>query len=124
MEGEKKRKRGENGELKIRDRLKKEGETVTERENNEAVVPQPSEEEVEEFFTILRRMNVAVKYFEKTGTSISDVNGGVDGLSNNLKAFEKAGTTVVDSVKIDEEKSLGIGNGRGLDLNAIPEAES
>lgn len=118
MEGEKKRKRGENGELKGR---KKEGETVTERENNEAVAPQPSEEEVEEFFTILRRMHVAVKYFEKTGTSIRDVNSGNGhGLRNN-NIMEKKATAVVE---IDEKKSLGIGNAGGLDLNSIPEAES
>lgn len=113
MEGEKKRKRGENGELKGRDRRMKEGGTVREREDEAMAPQQPSEEEVEEFFTILRRMHVAVKYFEKAGTSISDVNG--DGLSNIKKA------AVVDS---DEKKSPVFGNGGGLDLNAIPEAES
>lgn len=122
MEGEKKRKRGANGERNGGDRRKKEVEEtvlpdVDLEDEAVATTTQPSEEEVEEFFTILRRMHVAVKYFEKTGTNISDVNGG------GLKLMASEKSAVDDGVKIDKKKSVGVETG-GLDLNVIPEADS
>ncbi|CAN4088855.1 unnamed protein product [Withania somnifera] len=69
MDRQKKRKRTLNGG----DRSKHETET-SEKENIaiSPPLPPPSEAEVDEFFAILRRMNVAVKYLQKS-SQIDDV---------------------------------------------------
>lgn len=106
MESEKKRKGGDHGGSGERRR----------RKEAEDEVAQPSEEEVEEFFTILRRMHVAVKYFEKAGSNINEVNG--DG--RKVKELAEDG---VNGVQIGGKRERVVENG-GLDLNVIPEAES
>ncbi|KAL3529335.1 hypothetical protein ACH5RR_008657 [Cinchona calisaya] len=103
MEDEKKRKRADDHGGGGERRRRKEGAEAA------AAAAQPSEEEVEEFFTILRKMHVAVKYFEKGRSNISnvnEVNGGVDG------------------VKIGGGKRDVVVENGGLDLNAVPEAGS
>ncbi|KAL8509921.1 hypothetical protein ACS0TY_016949 [Phlomoides rotata] len=102
--GKGKRKRAEKVETsRTGDQMKgKEEEVVAE------AAPPPTEEEVDEFFAILRRMRVAVKYFEKEGIN-SKVAGG-ETLPTVEVAADAGGKTVVM-------------NG-GLDLNAVPEAES
>ncbi|EYU45449.1 hypothetical protein ABFS82_09G052100 [Erythranthe guttata] len=77
-----------------------------ERESAAAVVvPSPTEEEVDEFFSILRRMRLAANYFHKGNFSTKD--GGSNGRQDT-------------PIAVDGSKSVA---GTGLDLNAVPEAE-
>ncbi|KAJ8774523.1 hypothetical protein K2173_016969 [Erythroxylum novogranatense] len=98
MEGEK-RKLGDVGEM--------EGKKL--READEGA----TEEEVDEFFAIIRRIHVAVKYFENSmggkkwresfeKEGFKEVNGGVDG--------EKK-----EDVSVDENS--------GFDLNLVPQSK-
>ncbi|KAI3463856.1 hypothetical protein Pfo_020519 [Paulownia fortunei] len=90
---ERKRKRVEKGEAVRADarmRIKEKAE----------VSPPPSEEEVDEFFAILRRMRVAVKYFEKRSSNCEGGDGGLQAAAD------------------------GGGERAALDLNAVPEPES
>ncbi|XP_055826973.1 uncharacterized protein LOC129895302 [Solanum dulcamara] len=64
MDRQKKRKRTENGGANGVDRSRHERESAV-KENSAVSTPPPSEAEVDEFFAILRRMNVAVKYLQK-----------------------------------------------------------
>ncbi|WCJ21972.1 hypothetical protein M5689_004082 [Euphorbia peplus] len=79
-----------------------------------------TEEQVEEFFAILRRMQVAVKYFEKENGEgwraalEAEVGGGCDG---GDKA-EETQIGVEDKRPIVEEETVI------LDLNSIPAAET
>ncbi|XP_073038279.1 uncharacterized protein [Primulina eburnea] len=82
---------------------------VKEEIEEEVPPPQPTEQEVDEFFTILRRMRVAVKYFK---------NGGA---SYNSNAAESApGPAVLAEVA----EGGGRAERRGFDLNSVPDAES
>ncbi|CAL5374326.1 unnamed protein product [Camellia sinensis] len=85
-----------------------------------AVEAAPTEEEVEEFFAILRRMHVAVKYFENSGgDGVRKVKGRWGAA---LEAEVKA---AADGVKAAEESVVnGVRENGVLDLNAVPEAES
>ncbi|KAE9463952.1 hypothetical protein C3L33_04197, partial [Rhododendron williamsianum] len=94
MEGEKKRKRAEDDEAGGGRR--KEMREVEGEGEGQAM---PTDEEVDEFFAILRRMQVAVKYFKKGG--------------GNAAAGQERSPCGVQQKK----------NG-ALDLNAVPEAES
>ncbi|CAK9186617.1 unnamed protein product [Ilex paraguariensis] len=112
MEGENKRKRtAENGQVNCISEGEKE-ERELEGEKPEAA---PTEEEVDEFFAILRRMHVAVKYFEKGNTG----NGNGDG----RKLTEMLATEIDDVQMNDKNVDGGSVNGL-LDLNAVPEDES
>ncbi|GFZ12215.1 hypothetical protein Acr_23g0006000 [Actinidia rufa] len=103
MVGEKKRKRTEDGN----GRMKK----------AEAA---PPDEEVEEFFAILRRMHVAVQYFEKVNG-----NGKVDGRKlTGRTAIEAEALARTDGVKAGEESVSGARKNGVLDLNAVPEDDS
>ncbi|XP_057472482.1 protein NIM1-INTERACTING 2-like [Actinidia eriantha] len=103
MVGEKKRKRTEDGN----GRMKK----------AEAA---PPDEEVEEFFAILRRMHVAIQYFEKVNG-----NGKVDGRKlTGRTAIEAEALAMTDGVKAGEESISGARKNGVLDLNAVPEDES
>ncbi|KAI3799732.1 hypothetical protein L1987_35032 [Smallanthus sonchifolius] len=83
---------------------KKERETKgKEVENDRVVVPPPTEDEVDEFFAILRRMREAVKYFEKD----KDVVGKS---SDPPREAEDGGVCV--------KKRTGVA---ALDLNTVPE---
>lgn len=122
MEREKKRKRADHhhhvqvngGERRRKEESEAEAAAAAAAEETEQA--QPTEEEVEEFFSILRRMNVAVRYFEKSGGSVGNVNG--DG--RKMTALEG---TIADGVKIEGASKAGVGR-TGLDLNEVPEAES
>lgn len=69
MEVEKRKKRAirEHLEEDKREKLKKLKEKEAGGGGRDSGVAVPSEEEVEEFFAILRRMKVAVKYFDERG---------------------------------------------------------
>ncbi|KAL7223253.1 hypothetical protein ACSBR1_024835 [Camellia fascicularis] len=85
-----------------------------------AVEAAPMEEEVEEFFAILRRMHVAVKYFENVGgDGVRKVKGRWGA------ALETEVKAAADGVKAAEESVVnGVRENGVLDLNAVPEAES
>lgn len=133
MEEEKKRKRAEDhgggGESRRRSKKK---EAVEEVEEDEVAVaaaaaePQPSDEEVEEFYTILRRMRVAIEYFEKSGSyngNITTTN--INGVSGDGRKITELGEDGVDGGKIGSEKHVVVVENRKgvLDLNVAPEAE-
>ncbi|GKV23543.1 hypothetical protein SLEP1_g33253 [Rubroshorea leprosula] len=78
-----------------------------------------SEDEVEEFFAILKRMKVAMNYFEKAG-------------GKDWRSAVEAEVVVTEE---EEEKELGVekkgeaveveeSGGGLLDLNAVPEEKS
>ncbi|KAL2242985.1 uncharacterized protein LOC105158035 [Sesamum indicum] len=103
MKGEKrKRKREEKAATVPDDRTKQEEQA------EEVVEPPPTEEEVEEFFAILRRMRVAVKYFKKDASNSKD--GGDRAQNQAVDGAELGGKRVAENI--------------GLDLNAVPAAES
>ncbi|XP_058192195.1 protein NIM1-INTERACTING 2-like [Rhododendron vialii] len=116
MEGEKKRKRAEDdqvggGRRKEMREVEAEGEAM------------PTDEEVDEFFAILRRMQVAVKYFKKGGRNAAAGRKWTGRWATELEAEVLAG---VNGGKAAEERSAcGVQKKNGaLDLNAVPEAES
>lgn len=84
MDDQKKRKRTESGGDRRRH-----GREGALKENN-AVSPPPSEAEVDEFFAILRRMNVAVKYLQKN-TRIDDLPGCRKRVSLDLNTLPENG---------------------------------
>lgn len=116
MEGEKKRKKAADGEAGGGgSRRRKEREA-------KAAEPMPTDEEVDEFFAILRRMHVAVKYFEK-GRGNAAGRELTGRWATALEAEVLAG--VNGTVKAAEESVCGARKNRAaLDLNAVPEAES
>lgn len=109
LEREKKRKRAEKAEAgKAGDQTRSEGrEPVEEVVAAAEASPPPTEEEVDEFFAILRRMRVAVKYFQK------------EALNGKSGSNEPQSSTAVEAAAEDGGKRVA-----GLDLNAVPEAES
>lgn len=109
MEREKKRKRAEKAEArKAGDQIRSEGRVPVEEVVAAAEAsPPPTEEEVDEFFAILRRMRVAVKYFQK------------EALNGKSGGNEPQSSTAVEAAVEDGGKRVA-----GLDLNAVPEAES
>lgn len=111
MEGEKKRKRAED-----------DGRRKEMREAEAEAMP--TDEEVDEFFAILRRMQVAVKYFKKGGGNAAAGRKWTGrAWATELEAEVLAG---VNGGKAAEERSAcGVQKKNGaLDLNAVPEAES
>ncbi|XP_052175886.1 uncharacterized protein LOC127790411 [Diospyros lotus] len=101
MEAEKKRKRGEEGGEGARRK--------TERESKpEPEATTPTEEEVDEFFAILRRMHEAVTYFKN----------GKSGGASLLGSLEAEVLSDVNEVKAAEEAEMGV-----FDLNVAPAAE-
>ncbi|KAI8528692.1 hypothetical protein RHMOL_Rhmol12G0167500 [Rhododendron molle] len=123
MEGEKKRKRAAEGEAGGGggSRRRKEREAKAEAAAA-AAEPMPTDEEVDEFFAILRRMHVAAKYFEK-GRGNSAGRKLTGRWATALEAEVLAG--VNGAVKAAEESACGARKNRAaLDLNAVPEAES
>ncbi|OIT04552.1 PREDICTED: protein NIM1-INTERACTING 2-like [Nicotiana attenuata] len=118
MDGEKKRKRIENEEVNGGgDRSKHEMETAVKQEEEEeetVVLPPPSEAEVDEFFTILRRMHVAVKYLQKNSQIVPNVN-----VHGGKLTASPAGMN--STVVAGQRRTQGIVRKGGLDLNALPE---
>nr|XP_016484206.1 PREDICTED: uncharacterized protein LOC107804786 [Nicotiana tabacum] len=112
MDGEKKRKRTENNDVNGGDRSKHEIENVV-KEEETVVLPPPSEAEVDEFFAILRRMHVAVKYLQKNSQIVPNVNDHGSKLT--------ASPAGANSVLAGQRRTLGIVRNGGLDLNALPE---
>ncbi|XP_040998164.1 protein NIM1-INTERACTING 2-like [Juglans microcarpa x Juglans regia] len=78
-----------------------------------------TEEEVEEFFAILRQIHVAIRYFESTGKG----NGRLKLMAIDL---EGEGHEVVNGVQGEEQrkrKEEGIKENAGFDLNLDPVPE-
>ncbi|XP_059306648.1 uncharacterized protein LOC132058101 [Lycium ferocissimum] len=100
MEGEKKRKRTEKDDV-----TKHEVDIAVKEEEEETVVlPSPSEAEVDEFFAILRRMHVAVKYLQRSAQILP---ANVNAHGSTLTASPAGVAAVVRK--------------RGLDLNTLPD---
>ncbi|KAA8542699.1 hypothetical protein F0562_023802 [Nyssa sinensis] len=123
MDAEKKRKRGEISEVDGEGGRRKMEREVMNGEKAEAAAPAPTptEEEVDEFFAILRRMHVAVKYFERSngnGNSNSDGRKLTGCWSTALEAEVLGG---VEDVEAGEKRVEAKGV---LDLNVVPEAET
>lgn len=114
MEGERKRKRAaEKSQAGIGDRRTQEKEiTATETEEDVAgPLPPPSEAEVEEFFAILRRMHVAVKYFGKSARSPP-------------YATSDRCQLATPEIGVKPGENLVRNGGLELDLNSVPEMGS
>ena len=116
-----KRKRGDEKEREEGEEIKKVREEVG---KGEGVVP--SEEEVEEFFAILRRMKVAVKYFERGGNgegwraALGTEDGGV--VDDDEEEEEEEDKRDVMMMKKKKKKGHTREEESGiLDLNATPE---
>lgn len=85
---------------------------------NEATVnKEVTDGEVEEFFAILRRIRVAVKYFENCNA------GGGMAVKRWKPSFEKEDFLVEPEKKKEEEEEVGVEENKGLDLNVGLEAE-
>ncbi|EEF30764.1 uncharacterized protein LOC8285793 [Ricinus communis] len=92
-----------------------------ETDGKEVVGAPVDDDEVEEFFTILRRIHVAVKYFENNNNRSS---------KNNCKrwktrSFEKEVIEDVNSGRVElrwrkEKEESFVGENTGLDLNSDP----
>lgn len=118
--GKEKRKRGD--KESEQGRKKK----VRGREGKEEVVTVATEEEVEEFFAILRRMQEAAKYFGKGSGEgwraaveakvVEVIDGGGNNEEENM--IQSSGAEEVAAV-VEEEEENGV-----LDLNATPVVES
>lgn len=80
-----------------------------------------TDEEVEEFFAILRRIHVAVSYFKNNGHKVTELAG-----STRLRAIlEGESKEVVNATKGEEAKreEEGVEENVGFDLNADPDPE-
>ncbi|KAK4358323.1 hypothetical protein RND71_023933 [Anisodus tanguticus] len=112
MEVHQKRKYSHNGEIEVKKQIK------TEKNDGKSKETAVEDDEVEEFYAILRRIRVAMKYFEKRKYK----DGG--GVRKNLKAAQLWNPDlrtedikrVVDGVKEKER----VEDNAGLDLNADP----
>ncbi|CAA3012988.1 Hypothetical predicted protein [Olea europaea subsp. europaea] len=85
-----------------------------EEEKEDAVAQSPTEAEVDEFFAILKRIQVAIRYFEKTSAQNNSSHS--SGHAQKLTASEEE----VNGVKVGEKKV----ENSGLDLNTIPEPDA
>ncbi|KAF3645135.1 putative protein CASP-like [Capsicum annuum] len=108
MDGEKKRKRTEK-------EVESAAKAVEEIKEETIVLPSPSEAEVNEFFAILRRMHVAVKYLQRNAQVLPE---NVNVHSSQLTAPTAGANGVVDGQK----RAHGIvRKGVLLDLNSMPD---
>ncbi|KAL7099102.1 hypothetical protein ACP275_09G061100 [Erythranthe tilingii] len=121
MKGERKRKRVGKVEQSTADNIGQEINIKLGRDVAavEKVAAAPMDEEVEEFFAILRRMRVAAKYFQNRDDFNTKAGGGSDGLQDL--------TATVEAAAADGSycKEAGGGIKRvvedcGLDLNRVP----
>lgn len=78
--------------------------------------PQPGDEEVDEFFTMLKRVQVAIKYFQRR----DNVGGQSTAKSTWNPSFQRED---FDGVKSDPECSREYGKG-GFDLNSDPVSDA
>lgn len=80
-------------------------------------IPLPPDEEVEEFFAIVKRIRVALKYFQKRdGDGVKCVGGDMAAKPTWSPSFERED---FDGVKTNPEGSRGHEK-TGLDLNSDP----
>ncbi|XAR51284.1 hypothetical protein NMG60_11005878 [Bertholletia excelsa] len=107
MEKEKKRKRSEADEV-VGNRGGHRNRKEMEKPEKAEADPTATDEEVDEFFTILRRIQVAVKYFSKS-------NGDAKGDCN------RDGREKLPDRDVEGE---GVRENGAFDLNAMPDAES
>ncbi|KAF7132482.1 hypothetical protein RHSIM_Rhsim09G0108600 [Rhododendron simsii] len=114
MDGEK-RKRGDvDGEV--------DGKRRRVSEDNGVKKEEPGDDEVEEFFAILRRIRVAVEYFKKGNGrgGRRALTAAMESSSRRGPCFERRDFEEVEGVKGPGEEEEG---DTGLDLNADPESE-
>ncbi|CAI9773728.1 unnamed protein product [Fraxinus pennsylvanica] len=104
-----KRKRVENNR-----QVKEKGAVEVLEEKEVAVAPPPTEAEVDEFFAILKRMRVAIRYFENTSARNN---------SSHSSGQEQKLAASVEEVNGDKVGEKNVKNG-GIDLNTIPEPEN
>ncbi|KAM7479712.1 hypothetical protein LguiA_027925 [Lonicera macranthoides] len=110
MEGEKKRKRASSGDITGVSGRRKKKEMVS-----------PTDAEVDEFFAILRRMHVAVKYFERSNGNDGRRLTERLGLPLEIEVVSPDG----DDVKVKEKSvNVGVGGNGIFDLNTVPEGET
>ncbi|KAF3438553.1 hypothetical protein FNV43_RR21316 [Rhamnella rubrinervis] len=120
-----KRKRVEKEEEEECERLKT--KTMKEGDKEQAV---PTEEEVEEFYAIVRRMQEAMKYFERGNNGGDQARRSVEGRWRAVMETEKETKEVEDEDEGLKKKAAGEervvvvvennNNGVDLDLNAEP----
>ncbi|KAI7979120.1 hypothetical protein ACSBR2_006164 [Camellia fascicularis] len=110
METEK-RKRTDDGEL--------DGKKTRVREDNGWLTVTEDDDDVEEFYAILQRIQVAVKYFQKGNGEYGRRELTANGSKSWSPSFEPADFKKVDGVKGPN----GVEEDTGLDLNADPEGE-
>ncbi|TXG51473.1 hypothetical protein EZV62_023997 [Acer yangbiense] len=102
---------------------------LTKRKKKEEKEEIVTDAEVEEFFAILRRMQVAVKYFGEGWRSAVETDAAAAVAVTATAAVDeddkdqevKIGETAAAAVEVVEEEEE---NCRFLDLNATPEGES
>ncbi|KAJ8548315.1 hypothetical protein K7X08_030784 [Anisodus acutangulus] len=80
MEVHQKRKYSHNGEIEVKKQIK------TEKNDGKSKETAVEDDEVEEFYAILRRIRVAVKYFEKR--KYKDVNNNITSIISKMKSEE------------------------------------
>lgn len=109
-------KRTDNGDVNCGggDRSKHDEVETTVKEEETVVLPPPSEAEVNEFFAILRRMHMAVKYLQRNA-QIQPENVYAHG--RKLTASPAGANGVVHGQKREQ----GIVRKGGLDLNTLPD---
>ncbi|KAL2484394.1 Uncharacterized protein Adt_15330 [Abeliophyllum distichum] len=80
----------------------------------------PGDDEVEEFFAILRRIQVAIKYFEKRKGEIDrELTPAAWSPSFKLEDFKELNGVKKEKQSVDENHNQNV----GLDLNSDPAAE-
>ncbi|XP_057810628.1 uncharacterized protein LOC131025050 [Salvia miltiorrhiza] len=102
-----KRKRGDDGGSNG-------GRKANPRDDGAVKGPVPADEEVEEFFAILKRIQVAVKYFQDRRCAESEMNAAAP--PRWSPTFERED---FDGVRKEGERSQG-NRSVGLDLNSDP----
>lgn len=107
-----------------RRRIEKESDEAKNKKVRKGDLEEATEEEVDEFFAILRRMQVAVKYFEKgngegwRAAVEAEVVAVVGGEKDEKDETEKKEEDSPEIRPIVEEE-IGV-----LDLNVMPEVEN
>ncbi|XP_022944860.1 uncharacterized protein LOC111449260 [Cucurbita moschata] len=112
--GKRKRERGEHADYDAAAAAGNQKETVAERGNERQMT---SDEEVEEFFAILKRLHAATKYIEKIDGARSLLMGK---RAKTAKASEKEGDGVEIRTKRIPEQKLDRNLDLDLDLNLEP----
>ncbi|KAL6577682.1 hypothetical protein OROMI_010010 [Orobanche minor] len=85
------------------------------REDDGGVKAAPADDEVDEFFAILKRMQVAVKYFQERDGGRRDPT-----VKSWSPLFERED---FEEVKKKPDRSSGVNRNPGLDLNSLADCD-